>query len=174
MSTIFDVDLCHRFWGGLEVAKSAASMEAANTGAAVIAVDAVEIHPSCVTFIGTLPDLAVARTDVSFKPRRIGSFHTTWGSVLHPAGTIGFLVAGHPLNYLAYESNDPKVRRVAVSVNRTFTTIPTGNLGPICCTKCRQAISPKRLSAIPGVRVCLTCQTQREETVYGSKCSPGR
>jgi hypothetical protein len=53
MSTILDVDLHHEFWDGLENARNAAYKEAANTGAAVISVDAVEIEARQVSFIGT-------------------------------------------------------------------------------------------------------------------------
>jgi hypothetical protein len=168
MSTILDVDLHHEFWPDLKEARTAALVEAANTGGVVISVDAVEIQPQSVTFIGTVPELALNSASSWRCGTRLGSLHTTWGSVLRPAGIIGYLVVGHPITCQSYETKDPDFRRVAIKVDRTFTSIPTAALGPLCCAQCRQPIPSERLRAIPGVRVCVTCQTAREEIHHGN------
>jgi hypothetical protein len=165
MPTILDVDLSHQFWGDVESARRAAAVEAANTGGAVIGIDAVEILPGSLTFIGTMPESAIANPD-SNGSSRLGSFHTTWGSVLNPAGIIGFLVIGHPVRCKAREITDSGLSRVSVSLDRTFTTIPTRTLGPVCCARCRQPISAERLRALPTTRVCTVCRTISEETIH--------
>jgi DksA/TraR C4-type zinc finger protein len=165
MPTILDVDLSHEFWGDVESARRAAAIEAANTGGAVIGIDAVEILPRSLTFIGTIPESAIANPDPT-GPTRLGSFHTTWGSVLNPAGIIGFLVVGHPVRCSGREINDSGLSRVSVSLDRTFTTIPTRTLGPVCCARCRQPISAERLRALPATRVCTGCRAISEEIIY--------
>jgi hypothetical protein len=165
MPTILDVDLSHQFWGDVESARKAAAVEAANTGGAVIGIDAVEVLPRSLTFIGTMPEQACANADSTSSPR-VGSFHTTWGSVLNPAGIIGFLVIGHPVRCRSREIGDSGLSRVSVSLERTFTTIPTCTLGPICCVRCRQPISTERLRALPATRVCTTCRAISEEIIH--------
>lgn len=167
---ILDVELEHRFAESSDAALKAALIEAANTGAVVLALEAVDVEAHRVTFIGTLPDLALTAESGATTGRwQIKSLHTTWGAVLAPSGNIGFLLLAQPVLCRSYETDDPTLRRVAVSLPRAFATVAPVTLGPICCVLCRRPIPTDRLKAIPGKKVCLTCQQQKEEAVYASR-----
>jgi hypothetical protein len=54
METIIDIDLNHSFWPNLAAAREAAAIQAANTGAVVVTVESVEIHPhQVITFVNS-------------------------------------------------------------------------------------------------------------------------
>lgn len=164
MNTVLDLELDHHFTGSLEAAAEAASVQAANTGAAVLTVQAIELETHKATFIGTLPDGAVAAsTSLGVSAPRVRSLYTTWGSMLRPSGTIGFLVVSQPVVCHPYEAEDPHLCRVAISVPRALETISPSTLGPVCCVRCRRPIATERIKAMPGARTCVTCQRQREE-----------
>lgn len=169
MSTILDVDLCHEFWADLGAAEQGAQKEAANTGGAVVCVETIDIRAHEVSFIGSIPECAI---DVEVAPEKqsisLGSFHTTWGAVLRPSQLLGFLVVRHPINFKSYATRVADLRKVAVTLGRTFNTIPTTVLGPVCCRKCQLPISPERLRARPGAHLCTACQASNEETFYGN------
>jgi len=169
MSTILDVDLCHEFHGHLEAARSAAYMEAANTGGAVICVESAEILAHQVCLIGTIPESAIDPKAQQKDPTpSLVSFHTTWGAVLSPDGLMGFLVARQPVTFGACSTVSGDLCRVAVPLDRTFNTIPSTILGSVCCKKCRQPISRERLLARPGARLCTICQATSERTHNGN------
>jgi hypothetical protein len=169
MSTILDVDLNHEFWGHLDAARSAAYKEAANTGGAVITIEAAEIQAHAVCFIGTIPESAIDRKAESLGRRTLlGSFHTTWGAVLNPANQIGFLVVHQPVMFEPCSTESGDLCRVAVALERTFNTIPATILGPACCKKCRLPISAERLLARPGARLCTNCQATSERNPNGN------
>jgi hypothetical protein len=164
MNTVLDVELDCHFTESLDAAALAASIQAANTGAAVLSVDAIELGNRRATFFGTMPDRAVTPRSVGEATMpRIRSLYTTWDSVLHPSGTIGFMVLSQPVVCDSHEAEDPALCRVAISVPRVFATVPPSILGPVCCSRCWRPISIERMKAIPGMRTCVTCQKQSEE-----------
>lgn len=170
MEPLLDSDLHHKFWGDLQAAQNAACREAANTGGAVVAVDAVEIQLKSILLIGTVPEPAL--TDESTPQcalAPIRSFHTTWGAVLHPSGIIGYLVLGRPVRCRPRAGLDFDLARIAVRVERKFTSIPVGHLGPSCCAVCSRPIPAERLEAMPTARLCVMCQEHREEAQPWSK-----
>lgn len=175
IDTVLDARLRHSFWGDLGLAKDAAYKEAANTGSAIITVDAVEIQPRSIRFIGSVPEPVVGGDQhAAFSSSPVRSFHTTWGSVLSPSGVIGYLVVARPLVPRARTTAGREANRVALTVQRTFTTIPVGVLGPVCCAACRLPIPSERLAAVPGVHLCVTCQSLREENTNGRSNGIGR
>ncbi len=162
MEAILDVDLRHSFWPSLSAAQSAAAIQATNTGAIVVAVDSLEIQPNHLTFVGTVPESALAhRIEYSAQPKP-RSFHTTWGALLNPESLLGYLVIGYPLNCRSFDADNAWVSRIALSIPRAFATIPSGHLGKLYCCECRQPISLARLQALPGARRCTDCQRQKE------------
>lgn len=173
MQTILDVKLPHHFWGNLAEAKLAAQCEAANTGAAVICVDAVEISDRVVRFIGDMPAAAADESlDVRESTLRPGAFHTTWGAVLNPAGQIGFLVLPHPVPtaFCSMADSEDQVR-VEVAFDRIFDSAPATVLGHFCCRSCKRPISPERLRALPGTQLCTDCKSRKEEELNGNQCA---
>jgi len=162
VSTILDVDLNHEFWADLQAARSAANREAANTGGAVVRIEAIEIQAHKISLIGTIPLTAIDR-DEGHRERSpsLGSLHTTWGAVLNPSREFGFLVVHHPVTFKPCSNESDDLCRVAVVLDRTFNTIPNTALGPVCCKKCRQPISRERLLARPGASLCTTCQAKK-------------
>jgi hypothetical protein len=172
LSIIVDVDLHHDFWEDLGAAENAAQKEAANTGAAVICVETIDIRAHEVSFIGTISESAIDREVAPGKKSvSLGRFHTTWGAVLSPTQLLGFLVVHHPISFTSCATEIADRRRVAVTLGRTFNTIPTSVLGAVRCRKCQQPISPARLRARPGVHLCTACQASNEETFYGNQRS---
>jgi hypothetical protein len=164
MATILDLSLRHTFWPDLEAAKRAAYAEAANTGALILKVDAIEVRQSTITFIGTIPDQT---SSDDRAPARyacpVRSLQTTWGAILRPSGILAYLVIGRSLSCSRRSGGLSSSSRAAVAVERTFTTIPSGNLGALCCAVCRVPISAARLSALPDAKLCVTCQALTEE-----------
>jgi hypothetical protein len=170
LATIIDVELDHHFAGSLAAAREAAAVEAANTGGAVLIVEAVDVGDHKVTFIGTLPEMVLKKqSDAEVAMPQARSLHTTWGAVLAPSGTIGFLVLAQPVLCRSHEADSPAQRRIAVSLPRAFSTVSPVTLGPVCCIQCRRPISQERLKAVPGKRICLTCQKLKEEEAYASR-----
>jgi len=169
LSTIFDVLLHHEFWGDMSAAENAAYKEAANTGGAVVRVETVDIQARQVSFIGSIPEFAIDGEVASeSRSNLLGSFHTTWGAVMTPGSQLGFLVVRHPLNLESYTPGASDLRRIVVTLDRTFNTIQPTVLGPVCCRKCKQPISPQRLRARPGTHLCTACQASNEEIFNGN------
>lgn len=164
MGTILDVELDHSFNESLGAAADVAAIEAANTGATVLAVDAIEVSPLRVTFVGTTARSAVSAISSDARSiKRVRSFHTTWGAILKPNGTLGFLVVSNPIAAVLHEMEESSRCRVAVSLARTCESFPSTTLGPVCCIRCRLPIPSERLKAIPQVHTCLDCQQMKED-----------
>lgn len=164
LDTILDASVPHIFWGDLQAAKRASCAEAANTASVILRVDAIEVQIDSVTFIGAMPDVALEPREISGRATRlIGTLHTTWGALLYPAGIIGYLVVTRLIAGRAQVIRSAEVNRAALSVKRTFRTMPPMNLGPICCHVCRLPIPDVRLKATPNSKLCVSCQTMREE-----------
>ena len=53
----------------------------------------------------------------------------------------------------------------AVSLARAL--LPSGD-GSDCCDDCGESIPPRRREAIPGVRTCIGCQSERDALVRHS------
>ena len=163
MSTIFDVELPHEFWGDIDSARNAALKEAANTGGAVVFVESAEVQSHEVCLVGTISASAIDnREQGQTRGPALGSFHSTWGAVLNPSDLLGFLVVRHPITFEPCSTEADDLCRVAVPLNRTFNTIPNTVLGPVCCKKCRQPIPINRLLAKPGAKLCTACQVSNE------------
>src|SRR5271165_4224709 len=95
---LLDVALKHEFWGSIKDAEGAAFKEAANTGAAIVAVKAIDIEAHRVSFVGVISESAIdGASSAEGGDTCLGTFHTTWGAVLNPAQDLGFLVVRHPV-----------------------------------------------------------------------------
>ena len=171
MEPILDTDLFHKYCDTLDLARSQAMLESANTGGAVLAVRSVEINHEALLFIGPISAIALnATTDHQqrrpiVRCRSLGNFHTTWAALLGaPEPAIGFLVLHHPLTLrCARADSDRDEIWIAVEVNRGACSLALGPIGPRCCCLCNEPISKPRLIAVPGVRICTKCQTIKEE-----------
>ena len=169
MSTILDADIEPAFWPSLETAKGRAAVEAANTGSTVLDVHAIEIQGTSLHLIGAVPRDALqvesesAQSRPRVRPRGFGKFHTTWGALLRPEGTVGFFVLHHPVRLAGPTLDEGDVVRVAVEVKRQFASLPVGFIGPACCAKCNEPIPEQRLRVVPGVKICTKCQTREEK-----------
>ncbi len=171
MQTILDVNIPHHFWGDLNEARSAAQREAANTGAAVVSIDAVEVRARFVRFIGSMP-AGAAEQNVPRASRHVdpGSFHTTWGAVLNPRELIGFLVIPRPIaEELCSPPDADNHVRFEVAIERSCGSAPVAVLGHTCCRGCKQPISPERLRARPNTQFCTACQSKKEEEANGNQ-----
>jgi len=170
VETTLDVELHHQFWESDESARLAALKEAANTGAAVISIDSVDIQSTNVSFVGTIPEAAIDCTNPGSRTEpRLGTFHSTWGAVLRPKVHLGYLVVQHPITFdRCIDSTTSDLARVAVTLKRIFHTVPVTALGPVCCKRCNHPVSAKRLAAIPGTKLCTNCQQSFEEMHHGN------
>ena len=170
MPILLDADLPHLFWGELEVAKRRAILEAANTGGAILEVCSIEIQRPALVFVGTLPrdSLEIGTRVGRGRPRircpNLGTFHTTWGTLMGCEDAIGYFVLRQPVRLVAGcpPPEQQEIIRVAIEVKRRFASMPLGFIGPVCCVVCNEAISAQRLKAIPGVRTCTNCQRIKE------------
>src|SRR5207245_1862366 len=104
MGLILDAHLFHNYCDTLDLARSGALIEAANTGGAVLQVRSIEIHYEVLRLIGPIPAAAISRTThgqdwrSTIRCRSLGNFYTTWAALLRaPEGALGFLVLHHPL-----------------------------------------------------------------------------
>ncbi|MGA9069387.1 MAG: hypothetical protein WB424_03965 [Terracidiphilus sp.] len=164
MNTFLDADLPHHFSVDLSAAAQSAAIEAANTGSSVLAVESIEIKSGRIAFIGRVPAVSIVADQMpSGSPTSARAIYTTWGSLLHPGETLGYLILTQPICLKKYEYDDPNYCRVAVSVPRSLTTIPPLNLGPRLCLVCRHPISHERIMALPGTRKCHDCKHKEEE-----------
>lgn len=164
METLLDVEIRHEFLPSLKEAARRAAIEAANTGAAVLSVESIEVDQQRVTFIGTLPDIAVEMPGGrGISAPRARSLYTTWGAVFQPSGMIGYLVLDQPISCPSHPAEDPIKRRVGVSLRRSLNTVAPLILGPQCCLTCKRPIPEQRLLAAPGARLCVGCQRKKEE-----------
>jgi phage/conjugal plasmid C-4 type zinc finger TraR family protein len=58
--------------------------------------------------------------------------------------------------------NDQIAGSLADEVARARARLPRGE-SSLVCEECGEAISPARRAALPGVRLCLACQEERDE-----------
>lgn len=168
MTCILDTNINHSFWPSLDAARDAAALQAANTGAIVATVESVEIKPRHITFVATVPEAALdVRSDLG-RRQAPKSFHTTWGALMHPEAVLGYMVVAPPLNCRGFDADRRDVSRIAITVARTFATIPPTNLGAVRCCECRRPIPLARLQALPGARLCTNCQHQKESIAHAN------
>jgi Prokaryotic dksA/traR C4-type zinc finger len=170
MHTFLDTDIEHAFWGGPNIARTRALFEAANTGGALLQVHSIEIQELSLVFVGTIPRAAIERQRQtrrgrpSIRAQGLGTFHTTWAALIRPSDIIGFFVVWRPVTFTGQVlSTDQGTIRVMMEVRRSFSSIASAFIGPICCIECNEAIAEGRLKAIPGVRTCVICQRRKEE-----------
>ncbi len=160
-----------KFHDTIDIARSHANREAADTGGTVLEVRSIEIDHENLLFIG--PILAVAiTTEVCFpverptmKGRSLGNFHTASADGLgQPGPLIGFLVLHHPLTLqLQRAGRSSDEVWVAVDLKHRDQSLPPGLIGLHCCRNCNEPISKLRLAAVPGARLCTKCQSKKEE-----------
>ena len=163
-----------RYWCDLVEAANRAANEAVNTGGIVHRVISIELGPQFVRFIGVLPPGAVEfkSSENLIRPKLVchgvGTFHTTWGAIIKPDETIGFMVLQHPVLLIGPKPDDSDLVYAPVFVRRSVCSIPETVLGLVCCVQCNKPIAQKRLEAIPGVRICRRCKEEKEEFSYGA------
>lgn len=162
-------DLLPVFHPSGALALKAAQIEAVDTGSLLLEATSLEMAPGRLVFVGTLPFAGVTSARASVGGRRraetpaFGRFHTTWSALVCPEGILGYLVLRQPVTVTNAGDLEDDRLTVAVGVTRRCS-IPDllTNLGPTCCSKCNQPLSPSRLAAVPGTRWCVRCQQKKE------------
>jgi Prokaryotic dksA/traR C4-type zinc finger len=169
--TTLDAPLLHKVCTSLSAAEQQAAREAADTGGIVLRVKSIRIAPNYLVVTGLIPSTALvfehpAEFPAYLRPRSIGNLHLTETS-LHPntGVEIGYLVLQTPVAAagLLPESEDGDSYWVAITVPRTFHTLPPGSIGAVCCARCNRPISQQRLLAVPNTKVCTKCQQKKEK-----------
>ena len=175
MEPILDTDLNHRFAESLEACAALAAAEAANTCGAVARIVSCEIYSDELVVVGELPSdaiegsLAVSSGRPWVRARSVGTFYSTWGSVLQPNlhQSLGYMVLRHPITISAGQIDDEcGVARITLRVPRRFHSLRSGTLGARCCTECNSILNESRLKLLPGVRICSQCQQKKEEKLW--------
>ena len=171
MNTSFiDSNIAHSFWPTVAEARRRAIREAVDTGGIILDVRTIELEKTRLFIVGTVPSDALQAQSpegegrVVIRARGLGLFHTSWGSLLFPGDTIGFLILRRPVVVTGTNPRTDFERiRVAMEVKRRSASIASGCIGPVCCTDCNESIPTERLKAIPGIKRCANCQKTKEE-----------
>ena len=171
-SNLLDLPLENRFWSSLQEANTAAGEEAANTGGAIIRIEAIRVENARGVVSGRVASSAIDEAQHYnlppgyAKPRSIGTLHLTWESLIRSRNDqdIGYLVVQRPFGASSLlDDEESGMCFVSVEIPRQLNSLRSFAIGATVCRLCSRPIDQQRLIALPTTKICKSCQESKEK-----------
>lgn len=170
MADRFDSPIELHIWSTLDLARRRALAEAVNTCGVVAVVFSFEVSPDGFGLVGQVPVAAIEGPPGSpggrprVRAKEGGRLHSTFEAIARQEGCVGYYVLRLPLRLVGGVPSAVRGQAwVQVGIDTRRRATQGYRLGQPCCQGCNMPIPSGRVIAVPEVRFCADCQSNREK-----------